>query len=363
MAEVCKTASDFILFPQDHSPVDNFGPPPKDNLGRLQGNHRISNDMHRHRDLSGNDLSSYEQYPSVSTYPSVYFEASNTGFAGTKGLRSQPLRRDPSFGSPSPSVSQGFDNPSSTLSSASGASAHSTASSADGSPYANAAHILSDHEKWPEPLHGLGIAPEIASGEGFNEDQFQPLNFENALLLESNKFPDYVGEYQNTFLSSLPPQLSQIVSAPSAPVSQNARPAIPSPCSALEKSAGAQSSTMDSLYEEANHQIACGTPLPSPVFGASAIATPSFFNKDYPQGQRMGLKTSSQTPQTAAFTASRFSSLTTSPQRSVGCVPETPLGWPSSHHKVQTSPRRPFRHFRRNYCPKPAVSDHGRITV
>ncbi|KAL2037345.1 hypothetical protein N7G274_009830 [Stereocaulon virgatum] len=181
MAKVYSGASDFVRFPREESLYDTFQPQLGEHYNPLQYNPNVVSNMQQAREFSGHTNASYESYPQVSAYStasSAYFGADSAPFEAHKGSFGHSLQRHTPSGSPSPSGSQIFDNPSSSLSSASGASAQSTASSADGSPYANPQHNLPYQGKW-EPF-GLGIGPEIVSGESFN--------FVSDLLLDDGKF-------------------------------------------------------------------------------------------------------------------------------------------------------------------------------
>ncbi|KAL9605810.1 MAG: hypothetical protein Q9179_000996 [Wetmoreana sp. 5 TL-2023] len=93
-------------------------------------------------------------------------------------------------GSASPSIPHSFDPPPSTISSASGASGQSTASSTAGSPYSLATHGLSGQDAWGEPNQGLGLAPEIIHGESFAQDSFPTCGFESEVGFHGRKYPD-----------------------------------------------------------------------------------------------------------------------------------------------------------------------------
>lgn len=195
MAKVYSGASDFVLFPRDQAYMGTLDPRLGDNFRNMHYQPNAVSNMHQYGDFSGEASTSYEPYPPVSAYssaPSAYFGAQNVPYETHKGNMGRLLRRQTPSGSPSPSISQAFDHPPSTLSSASGASAQSTASSTDGSPYASATHVLPYEDKWSDSLHGLGIAPGIVSSETFSQDSFPPANFETDLMLEDSKFPNYV---------------------------------------------------------------------------------------------------------------------------------------------------------------------------
>ncbi|KAI4129080.1 MAG: hypothetical protein LQ338_002430 [Usnochroma carphineum] len=119
-----------------------------------------------------------------------YFNAPDLIVDGPKEqARQYPKRYTPS-GSASPSVPQSLDHPPSSLSSASGASGQSTASSTVGSPYSLANHSLPSHDAWSELNQGLGIAPDIIHNEGFSQDAFSNGSLEGELCYQDGKFSD-----------------------------------------------------------------------------------------------------------------------------------------------------------------------------
>ncbi|CAD6593792.1 MAG: hypothetical protein ASARMPRED_007953, partial [Alectoria sarmentosa] len=290
MAKVYSNVSDFVLFPRDHPYMGTLDPG-LDNVNNMHYQPNFLSNMHRHGDFSAQASTSYESYPPVCAYssaPSAYFGAQNVPYEVQKGNMGRPLRRQTPSGSPSPSISHGFDHPPSTLSSASGASAQSTASSADGSPYASATHVLPFEDKWSRPPHGLGIAPGIVSSENFSQDSFPPANFENGLMLEDSKFPNYVA-------------------------SQNFVPAFSPRPLALDTTTGTKEITIDSILEEANSNIQKPLQLISPVSAVSGAASPTSFTRKHQTTSPPQRKSSFRSPLTPASAASRFPSRATSP--------------------------------------------------
>ncbi|KAL9585018.1 MAG: hypothetical protein Q9212_001770 [Teloschistes hypoglaucus] len=104
-------------------------------------------------------------------------------------LRSYHKRYTPS-GSASPSLPQSLDHPPSTLSSVSGASGHSTTSSAVGSPYSLAAHNIPNHDTWNDPHQGLGMAHDIIQSDGFAQERFPNAGLDNDFCYQERKLPD-----------------------------------------------------------------------------------------------------------------------------------------------------------------------------
>lgn len=147
---------------------------------------------------------------SSSTFPYQYFGVPNS--LEPKQINRQRQPRYASSGSASPSIPQSLDNPPSTLSSTSGASGRSTASSTVGSPYSLATHSLPGQDTWSESNQGLGIAPDIVRNDGFTHDAFPGSSIESELCYQDAKFSDsFVGEYGN--FSSL---ISSEICSPSA---------------------------------------------------------------------------------------------------------------------------------------------------
>lgn len=150
------------------------------------------------RPLSDRGITSFNDSSSNSVYGlghSNYHTTPNLIVDRPKEQAQQYHQRYTSSGSASPSISQSLDHPPSTLSSASGASGQSTASSTVGSPYSLATHSLTSQDAWSEPNQGLGIAPDIVHNDGFTQDIFSSSSLENDLCFQGGKFPDnFVGE-------------------------------------------------------------------------------------------------------------------------------------------------------------------------
>lgn len=273
-------------------------------------------DMQRHQGFLGRASAPYESYPPVSAYSSAYFAAPNALFDAHNQTVAQSMRRHPSSGSPSPSISQTFDHPPSTTSSASGASAHSTASSADGSPYANAIHSLPYQEKWPEPLRGLGIAPDIVTGTNFNNDPFPPSSFDHEVMPGVDKFVNYVGEYEKNFPQSFPTSCPMASLFSSASPSQDFVPAFTLPTLALDIKTGPRDVTIDSILDEANSKIENATHLVSPLSAASTAASPTSCTDKFQNTSPIESRPSFRPPRTPASATFRFPSRAASPHHS-----------------------------------------------
>lgn len=359
MAKVYNGAGDFVLFPREHPYVNAFDPQLSEQLDTFHYNSISAADMHRSRDYAGQAHSSYDSYPQVSAYSSAssnYYRAPNMQFDARKGTMQQAVRRNTPSGSPSPANSQIFDQPSSNMSSASGASANSTASSTDGSPYAHAMHSLPYQDKWSGPPLGLGI-PEIVNSEGYSNEPFPPTSFNDDLILEDSKFATYVGECGNNFSRSFSISPSVASSSSSVSASQGFLPAFPSPILALDTTTASRDVTIDSILEEANSKIRRPVNLLSPVSAASPSTSPKTFYTKRNTASPTEQKKSFRSPLTPASATSRFSSRAASPYVANELVPLKepsqqfpPLGHPCGQPTPPPSSRCQS-HFEKNQNP------------
>ena len=251
--------------------------------------------MQQDRDFSGHASASYESYPQLAAYSSAssaYFGARNDPFEAAKAGPS--IHRHNPSGPPSPSPSQIFENPSSNMSTASGASGQSTASSADGSPYANPQHSLPYQEKW-EPL-GLGLGPEIVNTEVYNPTSFQGTSFDNEFMLDDSKFPHCVGEYEKNFSPSFPTSHSVTSSMSAASALQSHLPALCSLPLAMDAKPKQRNVTIDSILEEANSRIRNPKNLISPVSSASVTTSPTIGPSKQSNASPVGRRKSFKSP-------------------------------------------------------------------
>ena len=331
MAKVYSSVNDFVLFPRDQSYMGTLDPRLGESFDNMHYQPNAVSNMLRLGDFSGQASSSYESHPPLSAYstvPSAYFGAQNVPYENQKGNMGRPMRRQTPSGSPSPSISQAFDH-SSALSSASGASAQSTAqsttSSTDGSPYASARHVLPYEDKWSGHLHGLGIAPGIVSSESISHESFPPANFDNDLILEDSKFPNYVGECEkssSSVFSSLPFALS----VSSGLVPQTSVPLICSRQLALETSAISNNITINSILEEVDSKVHTAMQLISSISAASAAASPTASTSRHKASSPAQGESSFRAPTTLLSAASCCPSRSTPPQNSDGHVfPGSPI--------------------------------------
>ena len=345
MAEVYNSASDFVLFPRDRSYLDTLDSGFGDGIGVIGPDYSIMNDMHRHRDFSGPAGTSYETYPPVSASSSGYFEAPNPLLEAAKGAAGQSLPRNPSSASPSPSVSHTFDQSSSRLSSASGASAQSTASSADNSPYANATQGLPYQEKWTEPLHGLGIGPEIVNEEDLQNHAFPPAGFENDLILGSSKFPSYVGEYHKNFSPSLSSSFPVVSPLHSTSASQFVLPVICHPHLALDIAGSFQDVTIDSILEGSDSERRISKDLISPSSAVFTIAPQTFHMEHCQKPIARTCSPSFRSPKTPASAKSHLPSPACTPHGSVDCTFQIQAPVSPSRKGLRDSPQQPHHRF------------------
>lgn len=203
MALVHDSHNDFILFPRDQY-LDMFESKQDDSFdglaySTLEMHHRLS-------DLTD----TYDSYPSTAAFPNSslnYYEGGALNYAVGFSKENDRLnqQRFTPCGSPSPSVSQSFDQPPSILSSTSGASAQSTASSAVGSPYPHDPSKVSGHDNWSESHQGLGIATGISQHEGYGTDIFPLTDLSSEVVFDDDKYSShsFVGESSKIFSSSV----------------------------------------------------------------------------------------------------------------------------------------------------------------
>lgn len=274
MALVHDYSTDFVLFPREQTYLE-FSDSRRDELfGQY-----ISADMAQQFPDFTN--TSYDSFAPISTYaPAASFYAPQLVLNGHDESIKQVSHRYTPQGSPSTSTSQ----PPSTLSSASGASARSTASSAVGSPYSHATHSLNGHEQWSESTQGLGLAPTILQNEGsFSHDSFVVPSLEHALFYDDDKFSgSFVGESQKVPSSSIATSRdisSALPAVSSCSASQTFVPAFSSSPSAVAPSAGTYDVTIDTILEEVNSTISTPTPMASPGMPPSSQPSSPVFQR------------------------------------------------------------------------------------
>ena len=256
MALVHESIGDFVLFPRDPS-YHSMAP---------------ENDTH-------GLTSSYDSYSSMAAYPAAppaYYNTSHYLYESTKPQEQQrftPAR------SPSPSISQAFEHPpSTTLSSASGASVQSTASSAVGSPYSHATHNISSHDQWTESQHGLGIASGLVhSNDGFGHEMTQWGGIEDGLMFDNSKLQDsFVGESEKVLSSSISSSCSMPLPTSSSSAPQAFLPQFPIEprTMASDPSTAGRNITIDTILEEVNSTIQSSPRTVSPASANSTRVSP-----------------------------------------------------------------------------------------
>ncbi|KAL8813595.1 MAG: hypothetical protein Q9223_000238 [Gallowayella weberi] len=191
MALVHESIGDFVLFPRDQAYCDQSSTTFGEGFVGLDFEH--GNTLAMQQPYSSSGLGSFDSSSTVPAYSSAqshYYSAPNFVQDPLKGRTRPYQQRQTPSGSASPSIPQSLEHPPSTLSSASGASGHSTASSVAGSPYSLPTHSLPGQDPWSEPNQGLGIGPGMIPTDGFTQDAFPVGGLENELYFPDGKFPD-----------------------------------------------------------------------------------------------------------------------------------------------------------------------------
>lgn len=305
MALVHESLGDFVLFPRDPSCLEFLDArldPGFDNF------HSASN---MHQQLSGHPHTPYDAYSSGSAYSAAaaaYYEPPSSVLDVHKESLGQEHQRWTPAGSPSPSVSQSYDHPPSILSSVSGASGQSTASSAFGSPYSQPTHNLPPQERWSDSHLGLGIAPGIYHTDRFEKDVFPNTHIDNDFILGESKFSNtFVGKPGNLSPSSI--SVSQSKSFPvsfakPSSVSSSSSSALPHFPLALNTSVGNSEVTIDTILEEVNSSIGTPKQSASPASALSTKHSPKMFQVVSPaQSQQTGSFKTPTTPASAMFSS------------------------------------------------------------
>lgn len=320
MALVHDCHSDFVLFPRDQTYLDMLDSRQDETFENIP-HYTTASDMHHFSDLAG---TTYD--PSTAAFSTVVssYYGGNGGtlnFAVDIPKENERLnqRQFTPSGSPSPSISQSFDHPPSILSSTSGASAQSTASSAAGSPYSHDTNHVPNQEHWTESHQGLGIAPGIAHNEGFGSDLYQLTNIDNDLVFSEDKFPNnFVGESRKIFSSSISTSSAASpvpVSVLSCASSQSFVPAFRSSPLALDTSVTTRDVTIDTILKEVNSRIHTPTTaLTSPASTSSIETSPRYFRSTRlaPQSSP-SVRSSFKSPTTPASAMSPLTSRSTPP--------------------------------------------------
>lgn len=250
--------SDFVLLSKDQSYIEMLDPRPEDNFDILHYN--IGSDMqHQFPDFASNTYDSYPPSAIFSTNTSNCYSAQDSVLIRSKQISSPGQRQMPTGSTPSPSVSQSLDHPPSTLSSASGASARSTTSSAVGSPYSLATSNVPGQEQWVDSQPGLGIATGIAYNESYGPGIYSLNHLEHDLGLSGDKFSNhFVGE------------LERFSSSPVSNSGSILQPFVPPPAMAplmLDTNVVSREVTIEATIDGANDKI------DTPTYSISSAST------------------------------------------------------------------------------------------
>lgn len=188
MALIHESVGDFVLFSHPHLYSDCIAPP---RPNHSEGRDPSMVEMDHRSEFVAPSSTAYDSYPvaSMQSTGAAYYETTSTHRPGMKAGDEASIPRPTPSASPS-SLSQTFDPSSSVLSSTSGASAQSAASSVGGSPYAPPVQQMPFQDKWSYPLEGLGIAAGVLNGSDF-------------LGYDASR-QDFVGEYRENIFSALP---------------------------------------------------------------------------------------------------------------------------------------------------------------
>ena len=325
MALVHDTFSDFVLFPKDpYSYLDMLDARVDNGFDGVQYNPATTSNMQQHfSDLASTTYESYPSAPAYSSGPATYHGAPQFVLEAPKADVMQESRRWTPSGSPSPSVSQSYDHPPSAVSSVSGASGQSTASSAMGSPYSHATQSLPGQEQWTDAHLGLGIAVGTFHNDRFGNDIFPPANLDNDVLFEDGKYPSsFVGKSRNISSSFVSTSLSKpsAVSSSSSP-SRTLIPAFHTPQLALDTSVAMRDVTIDTILEEVNSSIDASSQVGSPVSAVSAKASPIAFQATHLVSASPHMAGSFRAPTTPASALSSFAPRGFSPLASRQRIP------------------------------------------
>lgn len=369
MALVHDCHSDFVLFPRDHPYLDMLDSRQDEPFENIV-HYTTASDMHHHfSDLAS---TTYDAFPSTSAFSSVasnYYGGSggslNFVVDGSKENERLNQRQFTPSGSPSPSISQSFDHPPSILSSTSGASAQSTASSAAGSPYSHDINQVPSQEHWTESHQGLGIAPGNAHNDGFGSDLYPLTEINNDLVFSEDKFPNnFVGESRKIFSSSI--STSSTASLVPVPVlscasSQTFVPAFCSSSLILDTSVTARDVTIDTILKEVNSMIDTpATALTSPASTSSIETSPQYFRSTRRASHSSPLVQSSfKSPTTPASAMSPFTSRSTPPPSARSQASRRNSLAPCSDLKAHPSPTTPSHRVHPYGRPSPPSSSQA----
>lgn len=238
--------SDFVLLSRDQSYLDMLDPRPDESFEILHYN--MGSDLqHQFPDFASNTYDPFSSSSTFSPNPSNYYNAQDSLLLKPKQISDPGQRQMPKLSTPSPSVSQSFDHPPSTLSSTSGASARSTTSSIVGSPYSHAASNVPGQEQWVDSQQGLGIVAGVVHNENYGHDIYSLNHLEHDIVLSGDKFSNhFVGELER-FPSSSVSNSGSISQFSSSPIA--VAPLI------LDTNVVSRDVTIDAILNEANDKM------------------------------------------------------------------------------------------------------------
>ena len=254
MALVHDSLGDFVLFPRDRFFLDHLAQPSANYLDNFS---HSSTAMDYHSQFAGSTRTTYDSYPVTTAYATsgVYHEAPRSHLNSLKAGDEGSMPRPTPSASPS-SMSQTFDQPPSVLSSTSGASAQSAASSVGGSPYARPAQHMPFQDKWSDPIQGLGISPGVAGGEYLGYD---------------TSHQDFVGEYQDILSSSLSSIGPSVSSVSLGPALQEYSSPFDFPRSETPTDCYTKQMAIDTILRESKRETLQSTPLSSPSLSTRTL--------------------------------------------------------------------------------------------
>ena len=247
MALVHDSAGDFVLFPRDRVIPDL---PAQSFASHFDNFYHSSTAMDYHSQFAASTRTTYDSHPVTTSYatPATYYEVSKSHLNSLKAGDEGSMPRPTPSASPS-SLSQTFDQPPSVLSSTSGASAQSAASSVGGSPYTRPTQQMPFHDKWSDQIQGLGISPGVASREYLG---YHPSH------------QDFVGEYQDVLTSSLSVTGPPVSSISLAPGLQESCSSYSVPRSGLPAKFHTKEMALDAIHRDVKYESPHSTCLVSP---------------------------------------------------------------------------------------------------
>lgn len=268
--------NDFILFPRDQY-LDILEPKQDDSFDSL-----AYSSLEMHQRLS-NLTGTYDSYPSTAAFSNSslnYYDgvALNYSLGFSKENERLNKQRLTPCGSPSPSISQSFDQPPSILSSTSGASAQSTASSAVGSPYPHDTSQVSGHENWSESHQGLAIVPGISQHEGYGPELFPLTDLSGEVVFDEDKYSSnsFVGESNKIFSSSVSSRTTSVpASISSSSFPHGLESTLRTSPLALDTSVANRILAIDAIPAE--HRISSRTLMTDPDSANSTDSSSKFF--------------------------------------------------------------------------------------